>query len=55
MPRQAEVALEKKLATPPPLITLPAIRRGLQCLLAPVAKADCPYCRLHLLTDQLTE
>ena len=54
-PRQGQARIEKKPAAPPGLITLPAIRRGLQHLLAPVAKPDCPYCRLHLLSNQLTE
>ncbi len=53
-PCQAEAA-EKKPPAPLSLITLPAIRRGLQHLLAPRAKPDCPYCRLHLLSNQLTE
>ncbi len=46
---------KKKPSVPPGLITLPAIRRGLQHLLAPIAKADGPYCRLHLLSNQLTQ
>ncbi len=29
-------------------LTLPAIRRGLQNLLLPLAKPGCPYCRSHL-------
>src|SRR5262249_30452186 len=31
-----------------PVLTLPAVRRGLQRLLAPLAKPDCLYCRSHL-------
>jgi hypothetical protein len=27
------------------LITVPAIRRALQRLLAPICRHDCPYCR----------
>ena len=46
---------EEKPVSSPGLITLPAIRRGLQHLLAPLAKADCPCCRLHLLSNRLTE
>jgi hypothetical protein len=30
------------------MLTLPAVRRALQRLLAPLAKPDCPYCRSHL-------
>ena len=54
-PCQNYAALEKKPPAAFGLITLPAIRRALQQLLAPLAKPDCPYCRLHLLTNQLTE
>ena len=48
-------AAENKSAVAPDLITLPAIRCGLQQLLAPIAKPDCPCGRLHLLSNQLTE
>ena len=55
-PRQEPGRRRKKAGhAAPHLITLPAIRRGLQHLLAPVAKPDCPYCRLHILSTQLTE
>jgi len=30
------------------VLTLPAVRRALQRLLAPLAKPDCLYCRAHL-------
>lgn len=53
-----EGALDKAYACAAPGVSIedrlpPAIRRGLQRLLVPVAKPDCPYCRLHLLTNQL--
>jgi SRSO17 transposase len=34
-------------------LTLPAIRRGLQQLLAPLARPDCPYCRSQRSTPLL--
>jgi len=39
------------------VITLPAIRRALQRLLAPVSRHDCVYCRPWLAHDKskLTE
>ncbi len=40
-----------------PVITLPAIRRALQRLLAPLCLHDCPYCKgpFHALRTLLTE
>jgi len=46
--RQKEApALPGKKSEPSPRITVPAIRRALQELLRPHAKADCEYCNPH--------
>jgi hypothetical protein len=37
------------------VITVPAIRRGLQRLLVPICRHDCPFCRSAEPPKQLTE
>ncbi|AMV39239.1 transposase [Planctomyces sp. SH-PL62] len=44
-----------KKGGPRPVITVPAIRRGLQGLLVPICRHDCPFCRSAEPPRQLTE
>jgi SRSO17 transposase len=46
--KQAEAVKKKDTG-----LTLPAVRRGLQGLLAPLARPDCPYCRPQISTPLL--